>query len=87
MKVKEHSDTALCDNCPFASRGPGARLRRSLRPSRMAEIKRAVLMGAPFYCHKTTDGEWSDDGEDYFPTGRERVCGGSVRYFLQEIER
>ena len=75
------TDEVQCDNCPFARRGPGARLARSLRPGRMAEIKRGVLMGAPFYCHKTTRDEgWDDEDEWYQATGRERICGGAVAF-------
>mgnify|MGYP001559051621 FL=1 len=75
------TDEVMCDNCPFARTGAGAHLRRSLMPGRMEEIKRSVLNGAPFYCHKTTDDEgWDDDSEFYSATGKERVCGGSVRW-------
>ena len=75
----------MCDNCPFARTGPGAHLRRSLRPGRMAEIKRAVLNGAPFYCHKTTTDNGWDDDEGYLPDGSERVCGGSLAWLKARI--
>ena len=75
------SATTRCANCPFAPDGPGANLRRTLRPGRMREIQRAVLMGAPFWCHKTTDDEaWDEDGDRYLGNGRERECGGAAEF-------
>ena len=82
----DRPNEVMCANCPFAPTGPGADLRRSLRPGRMAEIQQAVWIGATFYCHKTTtDDGWDDDGDSYLPAGKERVCGGAVRF--QRIAR
>lgn len=77
------SEEAMCDNCPFAPAGKGADLARSLRPGRLAGIKRDLLRGATFFCHKTVeydDDAWSEDGDHYYGTGRERECGGSVAW-------
>lgn len=72
-----------CDNCPFASCGAGLRLRKSLMPGRWREILFSVRLGQPFYCHKTTDWDAQDDGDDceyYRPTGNEQVCAGSLEW-------
>lgn len=70
-----------CDNCPFASKGPGLRLRKSLMPGRWIGILQSIRMGQTFFCHKTTDDDAQDeDGETYYPTGKEQVCFGSLEY-------
>ena len=76
----------MCDNCPFHETGPGRQLRDSLAPGRWDGIIRAVLIGAPFYCHKTT--EFDDDDEEsdtYRPKGREQLCAGSVAYVRDQF--
>jgi len=68
----------MCDSCPFAQSGKGLHLRKSLRPGRWSEIRRGLLNGEHFFCHKTT----SDDGEDddYTPNGEELVCAGAIEF-------
>lgn len=60
-----------CIDCPFNKRGPGLRLRRSLRPGRMAEIERALRSDQHFTCHKTT----VNTGD-----GSNRICAGSIEW-------
>jgi hypothetical protein len=60
-----------CEDCPFASRGPGLRLRRLLRPGRWKEILNGLASGNYFPCHKTTD----ETGD-----GSNRVCAGSIEW-------
>jgi hypothetical protein len=62
---------AKCSDCPFASRGPGLRLRRSLKPGRWAEITGGLLNGQHFTCHKTTH----ETGD-----GTELMCAGSIEW-------
>lgn len=73
---------AQCDNCPFANSGPGLHLRQQLRPGRFREVQMAVLIGQPFWCHKTTDWERLDDedADEYVATGKERHCGGALAF-------
>jgi hypothetical protein len=68
----------LCDNCPFATKGPGLRLRKSLMPGRWRSILLGVRMGQPFFCHKTTVDQEDDDF--YVPQGKEQVCAGSIQW-------
>lgn len=60
-----------CANCPFNKTGPGAKLRRSLRPGRMAEIKAGLLREQGFNCHKTTH----ETGN-----GSELLCAGAIAW-------
>lgn len=60
-----------CLNCPFNSTGPGAHLRKSLRPGRMAEIRRGLLRGEHFTCHKTTP----ETGD-----GSNLMCAGAIAF-------
>ncbi len=70
-----------CDNCPFATKGPGLHLRKSLMPGRWRGITQGVLMGQHFFCHKTTDDDAQDEELDYYqPTGQEQICFGSLEY-------
>lgn len=62
----------LCNDCPFATSGPGLALRKSLRRGRFAEIKRDLAGGQlHFLCHKTTD----ETGD-----GSNRICAGAIEY-------
>lgn len=80
------SDEIECNRCPFAKSGPGKKLAQALRPGRMREIKRAVASGATFWCHKTTvDEGWDEEDGDYYAQGRERVCGGSLRWLREHM--
>lgn len=60
-----------CTNCPFNSDGPGLHLRKSLLQGRFLEIKRGLLSGEHFTCHKTT----KETGD-----GSELMCAGAIKY-------
>lgn len=66
-----------CENCPFHKTGPGYALRKSLRPGRFESIKRGLLRGQLFECHKTTD----DEGN----AGTGLLCAGAYE-FMQKHE-
>lgn len=84
---KGEPDEVMCANCPFAPSGPGAELRRSLRPGRFEEIAQAVWAGVPFWCHKTVEDDgWDDEGDDYTPAGTERHCGGALAFVRRAEE-
>lgn len=68
----------MCDNCPFAKGGAGAALAKSLRRGRMAEIKRGLLQGNAFYCHKTTAECDEDDEEGYVSPRGGLLCAGAL---------
>ena len=73
--------TRQCDNCPFATKGSGLRLRKSLMPGRWKGILMGVMMGQTFFCHETLDHDAQDEDSDtYVPTGHEQVCYGSLQY-------
>lgn len=61
----------MCDSCPFAKSGKGRALAKTLRPGRLAEIKRGLRGGERFLCHKTTD----ETGD-----GSKLVCAGALEY-------
>ena len=65
-----------CGNCPFHSRGPGLRLRRSLRPGRWREILLSLRQGGIFPCHKTV--QWDDEGER--PINNGLYCAGALEW-------
>jgi hypothetical protein len=70
-----------CDNCPFASKGAGLALRRSLKPGRWAEITQSIRDGAPFHCHKTTQDMVEDDDGDVLDVGAKALmCAGALAY-------
>jgi hypothetical protein len=69
--------SAMCANCPFAERGPGRELRRTLAPGRWRGIVRDMLRGGVFYCHKTTTHD--DDGE-FVPTAAAKLCAGALEF-------
>jgi hypothetical protein len=60
-----------CADCPFSRSGPGAFLRRTLRPGRWRSILRDLRAGKFFMCHKTTE----ETGD-----GSKRVCAGAIEY-------
>lgn len=60
----------MCDNCPFAKKGPGAELRKSLGRKRMNEIRKS-LEHSCFTCHKTS----SETGN-----GTDLICAGALQY-------
>lgn len=71
----------MCKICPFRTDGNAI----DLAPGRLEEIKQGLVEGGynagMFYCHETTEkGEWDDDSEDYFPSGDELLCSGSLDY-------
>ena len=51
-------------------------LRKSLRAGRMAEIKRALLAGAFFMCHKTT----GDVGDEEIAPASGLLCAGALTF-------
>ena len=53
--MKKWRTAKMCSDCPFAKSGPGAHLRRMLRPSRWREILRDLKMDKYFLCHQTTE--------------------------------
>lgn len=52
-------------------------MRKSLRPGRVASIKRGLLRGEFFHCHKTTV---SDDDDDPVPGVQARLCAGALAW-------
>ena len=60
-----------CEDCPFATKGPGLELRKSLRAGRWQEILAGLLKQEHFFCHKTTE----DTGN-----GSNLVCAGSIEW-------
>lgn len=61
----------MCVDCPFQKSGPGKRLADSLRPGRMGSIRRGLLRGENFECHKTT----TETGN-----GTSLLCAGAIEY-------
>jgi len=62
---------AQCADCPFATSGAGLALRKSLQPGRFASIKRDLLCGEYFVCHKTS----RETGD-----GSHMVCAGALEF-------
>lgn len=60
-----------CADCPFASKGAGLHLRKSLAPGRWKQILKSLLNGKPFSCHKTT----KETGN-----GSPRICAGAIEW-------
>lgn len=80
-----------CANCPFKMEREG---KPYLRPQRMADIKFAVALGQPFYCHKTVyqksveqdvDPETGEERPPIFDK-RFRVCRGAINYAEQHAD-
>ena len=69
--MKPWRTKAMCVDCPFAKSGPGARLRKILRPGRWREVTSGLLRQEHFYCHKTT--EETGDGSNL-------VCAGAIEW-------
>lgn len=67
----------MCANCPFAKSGEGRKLARSLAPGRMAEIKRGLLRGETFHCHKTT---LDTDEGDAYAGSTSLLCAGALAW-------
>lgn len=70
-----------CKDCPFRV---GVDLH--LEPGRLEGIIESIKDDwHAFQCHKTThEGEFSEDGEVYIPSGKESVCMGSLAYMHRE---
>lgn len=68
----------MCVDCPFASSGPGAHLRRTLRPGRMEEIKQGLRDGNYFPCHQGLGDGLDDDGEEINVANL--VCAGALSW-------
>jgi hypothetical protein len=60
-----------CANCPFASSGPGLRLRKSLAKGRWRSILDGLRKQNHFSCHETTP----ETGN-----GTNLVCAGSIEW-------
>jgi hypothetical protein len=70
-----------CDNCPFSDSPGGTAMRKSLRPGRMAEIKRSLRQGAAFHCHKTTVDMIEDDDGNVTDVGKNALlCAGAIEW-------
>lgn len=77
-----------CADCPFASRGKGLHLRKSLGPGRWEEILKDLRDGKYFPCHKTSlsgdeSGEYDDNGERIYSLEailKWLVCAGSIEW-------
>lgn len=65
-----------CDNCPFATSGPGLRLRRHLNPGRWRGILAGLRNETHFVCHKTAEYE----GDEDVLVGPALVCAGSIEW-------
>ena len=63
-----------CAKCPFHSRGPGLRLRRSLRPGRWREIIDGLRAGGRFDCHATVERDDEDEAIDGL------YCAGALEW-------
>lgn len=80
MKLGGWIMTAPCNNCPFTCDG------EYLTPVRWAEIKRAVLVGVAFHCHKTVHSSKTeylerDDGSEGFVRGDHwKECRGAFEW-------
>jgi hypothetical protein len=70
---------APCDGCPFSNSKGGTAQRRALRPGRLAAIKRGLLRGETFYCHKTTT-MGDEESATYVPSGGEKLCAGALEW-------
>src|SRR6185437_425437 len=60
-----------CQDCPFATSGPGLHLRRTLHRRRCREILKGLQRGEHFLCHKTTH----ETGD-----GSNLICAGSIEW-------
>jgi hypothetical protein len=87
MKKFRWRTATMCEDCPFAARGKGQFLRKTLRPGRWREILKALRCGNHFLCHKTT----RETGN-----GSKLVCAGAIAWqkkrrcpsvFQQLVER
>jgi hypothetical protein len=68
---------APCETCPFSDSEGGTRMRRSLRPGRVASIKRGLLRGDAFHCHKTVG---HDDEDEAVIGAGARLCAGALAW-------
>lgn len=69
-----------CADCPFRKD-----VAFYLRDARRLEIAESLSHDGTFVCHKTTDGDWSDEGE-YTPTGNEVHCAGALLVMVKGDE-
>lgn len=58
-----------CSDCPFSDSEGGKHMAKSLRPGRIRDIKKGLLEGDYFLCHKTTD----ETGD-----GSKLLCAGAT---------
>lgn len=75
---------APCETCPFTDSEGGTRQREALARGRFASIKRDLLKGNHFFCHKTVHYDDQPDDEDdsdaYYPKGDELLCAGGTKW-------
>jgi hypothetical protein len=71
-----------CDNCPFADKGRGVTLRKSLGRTRWKIILDCLRRDGYFPCHKTT--EFDDDGE-VDPVSSFLLCAGALQWQERNI--
>lgn len=88
-----HVMAKMCANCPFDNE---AAVNRSFGPRRFDEIKRAVLAGHSFHCHKSVfnsvmDLVESEDEEDSWEMTRTglhwKECRGALDYRTEMLRR
>lgn len=72
--------TTPCVDCPFRKD-----IAFYLTPKRRREIAEHLRHDGTFQCHKTTDGEWDDQGI-YHPTDNEIHCAGALLVLLKSGE-
>lgn len=69
-----------CSNCPFL-RTPFFYLHKK----RKEEIASSLLFADQLFpCHKTTNGEWDEEYEEYTEGGAEQHCSGALAVLLKE---
>ena len=71
----------MCDNCPFATSGPGFHLRKSLGRGRWAGILHHLMADGHFHCHKTV--LYDDEGEGLPGSGK--ICAGSLEWQIKNL--
>lgn len=80
MATKDWRMVEPCESCPFTDSPGGTRQRNALRPGRMASIKRELLRGGLFQCHKTTNDDGFTEEDEYVANGKEKLCAGAIAF-------
>ena len=71
LRMRTWKMSAQCEDCPFATKGKGLHLRKSLRPARWRSILYGLRHNESFTCHKTA--EETGDGSNL-------VCAGAMEW-------